>query len=54
MTGGGEEEVPVPPEDQGRETLSEATIDSLGALGPDPGALLQAPPGDRMGHRSGG
>jgi pyruvate,water dikinase len=30
MTGGGEEEVPVPPEDQGRETLSEATIEALG------------------------
>ncbi len=30
MTGGGEEEVPVPPEDQGRETLSEATVEALG------------------------
>ncbi|MGA9753571.1 MAG: PEP/pyruvate-binding domain-containing protein [Desulfobaccales bacterium] len=30
MAGGGEEEVPVPPEDQSRETLSEATIETLG------------------------
>jgi len=30
MAGGGEEEVPVPGEDQSRETLSEATVEALG------------------------
>lgn len=54
VAGGGEEVAEVPPEEQEQPTFSDEDHPHPGALGPEPGALFQAPPGDRMGHGRGG